>query len=71
MFNFGALGLRARFARTLPIGVFWMATGSTAVMELAAGAAPDAIVIDAQHGLWDRTSLEHAVGLVGSRAAIR
>ncbi len=29
-------------------------TGSTAVMELAASAAPDAIVIDAQHGLWDR-----------------
>ena len=70
MFNFGALGLRARFARKLPIGVFWMATGSTAVMELAATAAPDAIVIDAQHGLWDRQTLEHAVGLVSSRVPV-
>ena len=70
MFNFGALGLRARFARNLPLGVFWMATGSTAVMELAASAAPDAIVIDAQHGLWDRQNLEHAVGLASSRVPV-
>src|SRR4051794_28178300 len=70
MFNFGALGLRARFARKSPIGAFWMTTGSTAVMEIAAEAAPDAIVIDAQHGLWDRQTLEHAVGLVSNRVPI-
>jgi kynurenine formamidase/2-keto-3-deoxy-L-rhamnonate aldolase RhmA len=70
MFSFGALGLRARFARRMPIGAFWMATGSTAVMELAAQAQPDAIVIDAQHGLWDRTTLEHAVGLVSHRTPV-
>ena len=70
MFNFGGLGLRARLARNLPIGAFWMTTGSTAVMEIAAGAAPDAIVIDAQHGLWDRQTLEHAVGLVSRRVPI-
>jgi kynurenine formamidase/2-keto-3-deoxy-L-rhamnonate aldolase RhmA len=70
MFNFGGLGLRARLARSLPIGAFWMTTGSTAVMEIAAGAAPDAIVIDAQHGLWDRQSLEHAVGLVSNRVPV-
>src|SRR5947209_3165191 len=70
MFNFGALGLRARFARKSPIGAFWMTTGSTAVMEVAAEAAPDAIVIDAQHGLWDRTNLEHAVGLVSNRVPV-
>src|SRR6476661_5517426 len=67
MFSYGALGLRARLARNLPIGAFWMATGSTAMMEIAAEAAPDAIVIDAQHGLWDRQTLEHAVGLVSNR----
>ena len=39
-------------------------------MELAAGAAPDAIVIDAQHGLWDRQALEHAVGNVSSRMPV-
>src|SRR4051794_34615155 len=70
MFNFGALGLRARFARKSPIGAFWMTTGSTAMMEIAAEAAPDAIVIDAQHGLWDRQILEHAVGLVSSRVPV-
>src|SRR4051812_7325900 len=70
MFNFGALGLRPRLARKLPIGAFWMTTGSTAVMEIAAEATPDAIVIDAQHGLWDRQTLEHAVGLVSNRVPI-
>src|SRR5258708_32353228 len=70
MFDFGGLGLRARLARNVPIGVFWMPPGSTAVMEIAAGAAPDAIVIDAQHGLWDRQNLEHAVGLVSHRVPV-
>jgi len=70
MFSFGALGLRARFARNQSLGVFWMNTGSTAVMEIAAEAAPDAIVIDAQHGLWDRATLEHAVGLVSNRVPV-
>src|SRR3954463_5493662 len=70
MFNFGGLGLRARLARNVPIGAFWMTTGSTAVIEIAAGAAPDAIVIDAQHGLWDRQNLEHAVGLVSHRVPV-
>jgi kynurenine formamidase/2-keto-3-deoxy-L-rhamnonate aldolase RhmA len=70
MFSFGALGLRARLARNLPIGAFWMTTGSTALMEIAAETAPDAIVIDAQHGLWDRQTLEHAVGLVSNRVPV-
>jgi len=70
MFSFGALGLRARFARNQPLGVFWMTTGSAAVMEIAAEAAPDAIVVDAQHGLFDRQSLEHAVGLVSNRVPV-
>lgn len=70
MFNFGGLGLRARFARKTPLGVFWMSTGSTAAMEIAAGVNPDAIVIDAQHGLWDRQTLEHAVGLVSNRVPV-
>src|ERR1044072_1868887 len=70
MFSFGALGLRARLARNQPLGVFWMNTGSTAVMEIACEAAPDAIVIDAQHGLWDRSNLEHAVGLVSNRVPV-
>ena len=32
--------------------------------EVSDEATPDAIVIDAQHGLWDRGAIEHAVGNV-------
>ena len=52
--------LRHRIGQREPIGLFWMALGSSPVLELAAQAKPDAIVIDAQHGLWDRKSLEEA-----------
>ena len=33
-------------------------------------AKPDAIVIDAQHGLWDRKSLEDTLGIVSSAAPV-
>jgi kynurenine formamidase/2-keto-3-deoxy-L-rhamnonate aldolase RhmA len=62
--------LRHRIGQREPIGLFWMTLGSSAVLELAAQAKPDAIVIDAQHGLWDRTSLEHSVGLVARAAPV-
>jgi 2-keto-3-deoxy-L-rhamnonate aldolase RhmA len=42
--------------------------GSTAIVELAGAARADAIVIDMQHGLWDRMSLEAAVGVAESGA---
>ena len=42
--------LRHRIAQNEPIGLFWMSLGSPAVLELAAQAKPDAVVIDAQHG---------------------
>jgi 2-keto-3-deoxy-L-rhamnonate aldolase RhmA len=61
--NAGA-SLRSRIAQRLPVGVFWMSTGSPSAVELAANAEPDAIVIDAQHGVWGRESIEHAVGVV-------
>jgi 2-keto-3-deoxy-L-rhamnonate aldolase RhmA len=40
--------------------------GSTTVIELAGAARADAVVIDMQHGLWDRASLEAAVGAVAA-----
>lgn len=46
-----------------PIDLIWLALGSPAIAEIAAHARPGAIVIDMQHGLWDRTSLEAAVGV--------
>lgn len=47
-----------------PIDLIWLSLGSPAIAEIAAQARPGAIVIDMQHGLWDRASLEAAVGVV-------
>ena len=41
----------------------WLSLGCPAIVEVAAHAASDLIVLDLQHGLWDRASLESAVGL--------
>ena len=47
--------------------------GSTTIIELAGSTGADAIIIDTQHGLWDRASLESAVGAVapGTSALVR
>jgi 2-keto-3-deoxy-L-rhamnonate aldolase RhmA len=55
--------LRQRLGRQ-PLAALWMSMGSTTMIELAGAAGADAIVIDVQHGLWDRVSLEIAVGAV-------
>lgn len=62
--------LRHRIGQREPIGLFWMTLGSSAVLELAALAKPDAVVIDAQHGLWDRVLLEESVGVVAKSAPV-
>ncbi|WP_342358976.1 HpcH/HpaI aldolase family protein [Terrarubrum flagellatum] len=43
--------------------MIWLSLGSVALCEIAARSRPDAIVIDMQHGLWDRSSLEAAIGV--------
>ena len=58
--------LKSRLAASGCLGVSWLALGSAAVAELAARACPDAIVLDQQHGLWERRELEAAIGLVPS-----
>ena len=45
----------------------WATLGSPSVAEVLAESGPDSIVFDMQHGLWDRSSLEHAIGLVRHR----
>lgn len=45
----------------------WATLGSPSAAELMAESGPDSIVFDMQHGLWDRVSLEHAIGLVRHR----
>jgi 2-keto-3-deoxy-L-rhamnonate aldolase RhmA len=66
------MNLRQRLGRQ-PLAALWMAMGSTTIIELAGSAGADAIIIDAQHGLWDRASLESAVGAVapGLSALVR
>ena len=51
------------------VGMVWLSLGSTAVAELAAAAGPDAVVFDLQHGLWERQSLQDAIGIVRARTA--
>ena len=55
--------LRARMQGGETLGVIWLALGSAALAEMAGKAGPDAVVIDLQHGLWDRREFEAAVGL--------
>ncbi|MCT8973731.1 HpcH/HpaI aldolase family protein [Microbaculum marinisediminis] len=57
-------GLRARLRAGEAIKLAWFSLGSPALIEVAAATGLDVVVIDAQHGLWDRTSIEQATGVV-------
>lgn len=61
--------LRRRLGRD-PLAAAWMVIGSTTLVELAALAEADVLVIDLQHGLWDRKSLELAVGIVPAGTSV-
>ncbi|MQT13611.1 hypothetical protein F0357_13370 [Rhizobiales bacterium Sp-1] len=63
--------LRDRLAGGEPFGLVWLAIGSAAIAEIAGGTGAQAIVIDLQHGLWDRLGLEAAVGLTRAPTLIR
>ena len=58
------LSLKQRVAAGEALGAFWLSLGSATIAELAIPSRPDLMVIDLQHGLWERRELEHAVGLV-------
>lgn len=62
--------LKARLARDPCLGAMWFALGSAAIVELAVRARPDAIVIDQQHGLWERRDIEAAIGIVPSEIPV-
>ena len=46
-----------------PISCAWFMLGSAALVEIGLTAHPDCIVLDRQHGLWERMALEAAVGM--------
>jgi 2-keto-3-deoxy-L-rhamnonate aldolase RhmA len=56
--------LKAKLAAGGCIICNWMVLGSISVAELMARSGADALVFDLQHGLWQRASLEHGIGLV-------
>jgi 2-keto-3-deoxy-L-rhamnonate aldolase RhmA len=66
----GSLDFRTLLSAGRGIGVVWTALGSVAVAEIAARAGAQTLVIDLQHGLWDRSGLEAAVGLARSHCPV-
>lgn len=60
--------IKAVWAEGGCIGTAWLGLGSLPVVEMAVGAGVDAVTLDAQHGVWDRTTLEAAVGLIRGTA---
>jgi 2-keto-3-deoxy-L-rhamnonate aldolase RhmA len=56
--------LKRRLAKGPALGACWFSLGSVAIVEAAVAAGADAVVIDMQHGLFDRLSLEAAIGAV-------
>ncbi len=62
MFTPQTPSLKADLAKGLSCDVVWLALGSPALTEMAARSGPGAIVLDLQHGLFDRSALEAAVG---------
>lgn len=55
--------LKARLTAGDAIGLIWLSLGHAAIAEMAAHSGADALVIDLQHGLWERGTFETAVGL--------
>lgn len=62
MFDRSAPRLRTRLSTGAPLGAHWFSLGSAALVELSARTRPDCVILDVQHGLWERLSLEAAVG---------
>ncbi len=62
--------LSARLKRGETLAVAWLALGSPALAEIALGVGAAGLVIDRQHGLWDRAGVEAAVGISGARPVI-
>lgn len=52
------------------IKLVWLAMGSCAVAEYALSAKPSAVVLDLQHGLWDRLQLESAVSVLNPYCSV-
>ncbi|MBJ3778880.1 HpcH/HpaI aldolase family protein [Acuticoccus mangrovi] len=63
--------LKPALAAGTPLGAVWFTLGSVALVEVARRAAPDLVVIDMQHGLFDRLTLEAAVAAAAAPTLVR
>jgi 2-dehydro-3-deoxyglucarate aldolase/4-hydroxy-2-oxoheptanedioate aldolase len=61
--------LRERLVAGESLGCLWLMLGSPSVAEMAAASGPDALVFDLQHGLWERSALEAAIGITRDKAS--
>jgi 2-dehydro-3-deoxyglucarate aldolase/4-hydroxy-2-oxoheptanedioate aldolase len=61
-----AHALRYRLQCSAAIPLVWLSLGNAALAEIAARSQPGALVIDLQHGLWERGALEAAIGIAGA-----
>lgn len=64
MFDPAKPTLKALLAGGHPIGAFWFSLGSVTLIEAAIHAGAEAVIVDMQHGLFDRPTLEAAIGCV-------
>ncbi|OTP67883.1 MULTISPECIES: HpcH/HpaI aldolase family protein [Burkholderiaceae] len=55
--------MQKAFAENRALSCAWFAMGSTPLVEIGLAAVPDLIVIDRQHGLWERSALEAVIGI--------
>jgi len=62
--------LRARLSSGDCIDAVWLSLGSIALCEIAARSRPGVVVIDMQHGLWERPTLEAAIGIASAHAPV-
>jgi len=62
--------LKARLNAGEVVGCHWLSLGSPALLELATAAGADTLVVDMQHGLWDRAGLEAAIGTANASATL-
>ncbi|MEO1103651.1 MAG: aldolase/citrate lyase family protein [Pseudomonadota bacterium] len=63
--------LKHRLAAGEPVGAAWFTLGSVTLIEVACRHGPDAVVIDMQHGLFDRLGLEAAVAASTAPVLVR
>ena len=56
--------LKEKLRQGAPLGTFWLSLGNLAIVEMAVRAGAEAVVIDMQHGLFERRDLEAAIGMV-------